>query len=114
LSYGDPIITYSYRAVGEALRPLTLLGNLTFEGALRKRRGSKRTNGYGSPYSESFFYCLVSNHPDSNMTRRIVMENLTYAEFLKKVMGTSLLLPISDEAEKTEESTDQEGDTSNE
>ena len=44
------------------------------------------------------------------MTRRIVMEKLTYAEFLKKVMGTSLLLPLSDEAEKTEESTDQEED----
>ena len=42
------------------------------------------------------------------------MEKLTYAEFLKKVMGTSLLLPLSDEAEKTEESTCQEGDISNE
>ena len=38
------------------------------------------------------------------------MEELTYAEFLKKVMGTSLLLPLSDEAEKTEESTEQEED----
>ena len=44
------------------------------------------------------------------MTRRIVMKELTYEEFLKKVMATSLLLPLSDEYEKTEDSTEQEED----
>jgi hypothetical protein len=32
-------IKYSYRAVGEVLRPQTLPGNLHTKGALRKRRG---------------------------------------------------------------------------
>ena len=32
-------IKYSYRAVGEVLRPETLPGNLHTKGALRKRRG---------------------------------------------------------------------------
>ena len=33
------LIKYSYRAVGEVLRPQTLPGNLHTKGALRKRRG---------------------------------------------------------------------------
>ena len=38
------------------------------------------------------------------------MKKLTYEEFFKKVMGTSLLLPLSDEAEETADSTKQEED----
>ena len=38
------------------------------------------------------------------------MTELTYEEFFKKVMGTSLLLPLSDEAEETADSTKQEED----
>ena len=56
------------------------------------------------------FYCLLSNRSESNMTRRIVMKKLTYEEFFKKVMGTSLLLPLGDEAEETPDSTKQEED----
>ena len=37
------------------------------------------------------------------------MTELTYEEFFKKVMGT-LLLPPSDQAEKTKDSTEQEED----
>jgi hypothetical protein len=44
------------------------------------------------------------------MTRRIVMSEKSLREFYQKVMGTSLLLPLSDEAEETEDSTEQEED----
>ena len=38
------------------------------------------------------------------------MREKSLREFYQKVMGTSLLLPLSDEAEKTEDSTEQEED----
>ena len=38
------------------------------------------------------------------------MREKSLREFYQKVMGTSLLLPLSDEAEKNEESTEQEED----
>ena len=44
------------------------------------------------------------------MTRRIVMREKSLREFYKKVMGTSLLLPLSDEAEKTEDLAEEEED----
>ena len=56
------------------------------------------------------FYCPLSNRSDSNMTRRIAMREKSLREFYQKVMGTSLLLPLSDEAEETEDSTEQEED----
>ena len=50
--------------IGEALRPETQSGNLTFEGALSERRGPGWTNGYGSPYSRrAFFIAPRFSHP---------------------------------------------------
>ena len=62
----------SSRAVGEALRPMTLPGNLTYEGALRKRRGPNGQMGTGSsPYSGGLFLLvpLVSLLRDEKQRR---------------------------------------------
>ena len=49
-------IKYSYRAVGEVLRPQTLPGNLHTKGALRKRRGPRWTKGAALRTPGGFFY----------------------------------------------------------
>ena len=54
---------YLSRAVGEALRPATLPGNLNSKGALRKRRGPLRTKGTALRTPEGFFIALRSPAP---------------------------------------------------